>query len=294
VTLEFTATEPAKQALRLLEEIKEPSSTGPPPPSGVPSLLEMAKASPADYIVIDLREGQAWLTSRLYLFAVVLPPVLVLRSLVFVGARGPVPRYFLGLTSPESVARALERRYPWLRTAMVEAQLRPVVEVYDSNRYVSWNPYNYSDTQTSFKHLIEASEAGKWKLPQAEALGEIVEALVDPIDLFQPGQVETFVNRFLKNPDLRQPHDGEEPAEDWVRLKTVDEHAHWIKGERHLLDLFDGLYQEHVVADSTTDDEDLQKMVLRKRGDFVAVTDPEGRFIRLIDRAALLEKVATG
>ncbi len=298
VTLELAATEPAKEALReLLKEIKEPSSTGPAPRSGEPSLLELAKASaPADYIIIDLREGRAWLTSRLYLFAVVLPPVLALRCFVFIGTRGPVPRYFLGLASPESVARALERRYSWLRQAMFEAHLRPLIEIYDSKRYVSWNPYNFSDnTKASLKSLIEGSAPEKWDLPQADALGEIVQALVDPIDLFQPGQVETFVARFLKNPELRRPHNTEVLEKDWVHLDKVDEHAHWIGDERHLLDLFgDDLRREPVVDDSKTDDEALRKAVLRKRGGFVAVTDPEGRFIRLIDRAALLEKVAAG
>lgn len=294
VTLEFAAAEPAEETLRRLDEIKEPSSTGPPPPSGIRSLLELAKASPpADYLVIDLRDGLAWLTSRLYLFAVVLPPVLALRCFVFVGTRDLVPRYFLGLASPESVARALERRYPWLHTARVETQLQPLVTGQAPNRYLSWHPYG--DTEAAVKRLLQGTATVNWGLPQAEALGEIVQALVSPIDLFQPGQIETFVNRFLENPKLRRPHNVTALDEDWVHLNTVDEHAHWIKDEQHLLDLIGtDLHREQVVVNSTTDDEVLEKAVLRKRGDFVAVTDPEGRFNQLIDRIALLERVAAG
>jgi hypothetical protein len=71
----------------------------------------------ADYVVIDLRVGGAWLTSRLYLFAVVLPQLMPLRCFVFVGDRGQVPRYFLGIASPEGIIRQLESQFPWLRTA---------------------------------------------------------------------------------------------------------------------------------------------------------------------------------
>lgn len=294
VTLEFAAVEPVAETLRVLDEIKEPSSTGPPPPSGIRSLLELVAASPpADYLVIDLRDGLAWLTSRLYLFAVVLSPVLALRCFVFVGTRNLVPRYFLGLASPESVARTLERRYPWLQTAMVEAQLQPLIGGQAPNRYVSWSPDG--DTEAAVKRLIQGPATVRWDLPQAEALGEIVRALVSPIDLFQPGQIETFVNRFLENPKLRRPHNMTALDDDWVHLDTADEHAHWIKDERHLLDLIGGdLRREQVVVNSTTHDEVLEKTVLRRRGNFVAVTDPEGRFNQLIDRIALIERVTAG
>ena len=242
VTVEF-ATPPATETVDFLNEIKEPTAAGPPPRSGLPSLLELAKASArADYLVIDLRDGNAWLTSRLFLFAVVLPPVLGLRCFVFVGNHNQLPCYFLGLASPHSVARALERRWPWLHRAKVEAQLQP---------------------------------GGS------------------PVDLYQPGMVEIFVSRFLGNSVVRRPHDQGALDKEWVHLDTIDEHARWIQGERQLLDyLGDKLRRETVVTDSTSHDQDFTSAVLRKRGDFVALTDTEGRFKRLVDRAALLEKTA--
>jgi len=243
VTVEF-ATPPARETVDFLNEIKEPTAAGPPPRSGLPSLLELAKASaPADYLVIDLRDGNAWLTSRLYLFAVVLPPVLGLRCFVFVGNHDQLPCYFLGLASPHFVAHALERRWPWLRKAKIEAQLQPGGST---------------------------------------------------VDLYQSGMVESFVGCFLGNSVVRRPHDEEALDKEWVHLDTFDEHARWIQGERQLLDLLgDKLLREAIVADSISDGQDLTSAVLRKRGDFVALTDTEGRFKRLVDRAALLEKTAT-
>jgi hypothetical protein len=301
VTFEFAAAEPAAKILPELDKIREPTSTGPPPPSGVPSLIELAKASsPADYVVIDLRDGQSWLTSRLYLFAVVLPLVLALRCFVFVGARNLAPRYFLGLASPESVARGLENRYPWLRQAKVEVQLHPLICSYLTEdgvkRYVAWPSYpNQASLDASLRRLIDASATDGEDLPKAEALNEIVRSLLSPIDLLKPGEAEEFVGRFLENPNLRRPHNAAALDENWVHLSAVDEHAHWIEGERNLLDLLgDDLRREYVGDSSTIDDEILEKAVLRKRGSFVAITDPEGRFTRLIDRGALIERVAAG
>ncbi len=295
ITLELVAAEPVAETLRVkLDEIREPSSTGTPPPSGVQSLIEIAKSSaPADYVVIDLRSGNAWLTSRLYLFALVLPPVIGLRCLVFVGNCGQIPRNFLGLASPGQVAVALERRYPWLRTAWVETQLQPLVSGQAPQRYLSWTPYG--DSLEALKRLIPGTVPGPWDLQSADALNEIVRSFVRPIDLSQPGQVETFVTSFLANPALRRPPSVQEqaPDGDWVHFPSVEEHAHWIKEERQLLDLLGSdLSRQKVVLDQSVDDEALGKAVLSLRGNFVAVTDADGRFDHLVDRTALLERVA--
>jgi hypothetical protein len=300
ITVELVAAKPVAETVRVrLDEIREPSSTGPPPPSGIQSLLELVKSSPSsEYLVIDLRDGKAWLTSRLYLFASVLPLVLGLRCFVFVGNRGPIPRHFLGLALPDLVARALEKRHPWLREAKVATQLHPLLGGEVSNRYISWTPFG--DSETARKLL----SAGQWDVTQAEALSVIVQSLISPIDLFGPGQVEQFVNRFLNNPNLRRPHDapsgdaGIKPAEqvlndDWVKLDKTDEHARWIEGEQHLVDLLgNNLSRQKIILDPNALDEVLVKSVLRQQGNFVAATDAEGRFDHLIDRGALLDKVA--
>jgi hypothetical protein len=56
----------------------------------------------------------------------------------------------------------------------------------------------------------------------------------------------------------------------------------------------DDLRREQVVYNPTNDDEALQKAVLGARGNFVAVTDAEGRFNRLINRTLLLERIGAG
>lgn len=221
-TLEFAAAQPVPESVGVrLEDIRQPTSSGPPPPSGMQSLIELARSTaPVDYVRIDLREGSSWLTSRLYVFAVVLPPVLGLRCFVFVCSRGEIPRYCLGLSSPEAVRTDLEARYPWLRNAIAEVQLLQLLYGQTPNRSPAWYPDQ--KMQDALKALSDASPGPKfeWKTRHSEALQRIVQSLVSPIDLSQNGQVETFVQRFLQNPILRRPHQELPPTQTGFNLAT--------------------------------------------------------------------------
>jgi hypothetical protein len=173
---------------------------------------------------------------------------------------------------------------------MVQAQLDALAGGTPPHRYPLRSPDG-----DALRRLVLPADKGNWDVPRAEALEEILRSLVSPIDLLQPGQAEAFVNRFLQTPDLRRPHTATPLDKDWIQLGTVDEHAEYIKDERHVLDLIgDALRRDQVVDNSTNQADVLEAAVLRKRGSFVAVTDLEGRFDRLIDRIALLERIATG
>jgi hypothetical protein len=192
----------------------------------------------------------------------------------------------------------LEKQYPWLGVAKAATQLVPLLGGQAANRYISWKPSG--DSETARKLL----NPGQWDVTQAEALSVIVQSLVSPIDLFQSGQVEQFVNRFLDNPNLRRPHNTSSgdagikptqqgPNDNWVQLDKTYEHARWIEGERQLVDLLgDNICRQKIILDPSAVDEVLVKSVLRQEGNFVAATDAEGRFDHLIDRRALLDKVS--
>jgi len=206
ITLEFASARPAAESLRaLLDQLREPSSAGLQPSSDAMPLIALAKAAPAaDYIVIDLRGGKAWLTSRLYLFAAVLPQLIPLRCLVFVGKRGQVPRYFLGIASPERVIRELDKHFPWLRSAMVESQLQQVVSANAPQRYVRWFPPT-DELKAALKQLTQGPAVDILDVPRADALDKIIRGLVSPVDLLLPGQVEALVDRFIHSPSIRRP-----------------------------------------------------------------------------------------
>jgi hypothetical protein len=71
-----------------------------------------------DYVVIDLGGGNEWITSRLFIFSVMLERIKRIRCVVFV--EGSVPK-FLGTAKPDHVHWALAKEQPWLEKAYVEA-----------------------------------------------------------------------------------------------------------------------------------------------------------------------------
>jgi hypothetical protein len=74
-----------------------------------------------DFAVVDLGRGDKWLSSRLFLFAVLLRRMRGLRRLVFVQTNDLSDRVFVGSADPEGVRWALAQRYPWLEVAFAAA-----------------------------------------------------------------------------------------------------------------------------------------------------------------------------
>lgn len=83
--------------------------------SAATSMFEQLQAeAPAPYLVVDLADGHDWLTSRLYIFSVLLRAMRQTRALVFIETVGGIRGHFVGLAAPERVRWALGRAYPWL------------------------------------------------------------------------------------------------------------------------------------------------------------------------------------
>jgi hypothetical protein len=90
-------------------DIRQPAPAG-EFTSGASTLMEQIKSSdPADYAVIDL--GDRWLTSRLFIFAIILDRMRKLKYFVFLETRGGVRRKFLGVATPNAVRWKLAQRY---------------------------------------------------------------------------------------------------------------------------------------------------------------------------------------
>jgi hypothetical protein len=82
---------------------------------------ELLKPGKADYAVIDLGHGREWLSSRLYIFALVLGEVRGLRAFVFLESASGNRRRFLGVATPANIQRGLSETYPWLEEAYFRA-----------------------------------------------------------------------------------------------------------------------------------------------------------------------------
>jgi hypothetical protein len=88
--------------------------------SSVRLFRAIADATYADYITVDLENGEAWLTSRLFILAALIPRVRHIKRIVFLGS---VAGEFIGETAPNAVAETLAQRFPWLEEAYIKAHV---------------------------------------------------------------------------------------------------------------------------------------------------------------------------
>ncbi len=231
-------------------------------------LLEEIKSDKSlDYMIVDLGKGQKWLTSRLFIFALMLERMRGLRCLVFLGTRGNVPRSFVGIAFPDEVRWALARKYSWLEDAYVGAQ------------YVL---YELDKPSQQRQPVPIFSKKGALEPFKASLL------------------FSTFVSR-LQDWEKDKDH-SPEPASEWVRIEKEQgsrsywERANWIDEARLESDLGDALHtSEEVWYKDSLDTSQVRRAqaLLRRKGSFfVALVDRKGVFKSLIDREALLEQVA--
>ncbi len=99
-------------------------------PDQAPSVVDSAALTmfaqlnleaPAPYLTVDVGTGREWLTSRLYIFAILLRAMRRTRILVFIETAGDIRGRFVGMATCERVRWSLAHAYPWLEQAYVQA-----------------------------------------------------------------------------------------------------------------------------------------------------------------------------
>jgi len=225
---------------------------------------QLLNPAEADYAVIDLGSGHDWLTSRLYIFSLVLGEVSRLRALVFLETTANVRRRFLGVAAPGDVRAALARRYPWLEHAFALAY---------SEQYPKFtNDLIGQSTMPAAPYVLDASNPN--------LVMNLVRAFVSKIQRkTEPPQSEqkTYQSFQTVTPGI-------------PTLTTLWERAEWIDGER-LERLLAGCLEYSWYADSP----DLSKRIridgiLRRSARFVALVDEDRRFTGLVDRYTLFSR----
>lgn len=79
--------------------------------------------SPLEYLIVDIKDGEFWLISRVFIFTVFLQAMRGVKCVVFVESRDKNYRQFIGLTSTDAVRTALSSAYPWLEDALSKAMI---------------------------------------------------------------------------------------------------------------------------------------------------------------------------
>jgi hypothetical protein len=224
---------------------------------------ELLNPAPADYAVVNLGEGQKWLTSRLFIFALVLGAARGLRAFVFLEKTASGRRRFIATATPVDIRSALAMKYPWLEEAAVRAE---------AAQYVLAPGSADVQGQTTFSGQL-------------------------PV-LFGADQqrVRSFVNQFIQNIQRKTvPPENEKLSylamtgspQTWERTR-------WIDGELLERDLA-GFLNFACCEDSPDKPEsDLVEAITRREGQFVALVDSDRRFRRLVDRYGLLGRISKG
>ena len=222
--------------------------------SGAMALFEqMAGSTVYDYAVIDLGEGDQWLTSRLFIFAIMLQRQRGLRCFVFLETTAGVRRRFLGTAPPDRVRWALARRYPWLEQAFAEAYAEGVAQHTLSMRGGLEPPWAATQLVAAFLRRIQEKDA-----PAASGSDS-----AEWVTMKDPGG------------------------------HLLREHAKWLTGARLERVLGSTLQASWVPDSPDAPPAEQARAVLRRQGAFVAVVEEGRRFRSLVDRQALLEQAAT-
>lgn len=227
-----------------------------------------------EYAEINLGAGHDWLTSRLFIMAIVFARMKGIKCLVFLQTSGNVQRRFVCWAEPEKVRWALAKRFPWLEQAYSAGYSAVINFPVASQDLPNVEPIRQAGVIVSNEGRLgsEANAADPWP---SIAL------------------IQQFVARIQSAP-------GQHPGDDanWVSIASTaqpcEEHARWI-GSLELEDLL-GMDCHKAPVDSSAlrandKTKHLQK-ILEVPERFVAVTGADVRFEYLIDRGVILEQVA--
>jgi hypothetical protein len=252
--VEFELTEvTAKQVTGpVLSEIRssEPMFVGDSAGQIFAQLLEERRA---DYVVIDLGDGEEWLSSRLFIVAAMFGGMRGVRSMVFTAGTGANADAFVGIASLQDVRWRLARAYPWFEVALSKAvtgavpyepaQMAPGTPMFRTDRG-GYEPYIAGSIARTFIDLLQAKTA--------------------------PG-----------SPGWEQIRDN----------PPVWERAEWVTQSRLRTLLGDSLSKASVLNPGERPKQEVVRSVFSQPAPFVAGITA-GRFSEVFDRATMLEQVA--
>ena len=257
-----------------LEDIRRPeparSPVGSMPGSMLSSIsVQVDWGEPADYTIINLGLGKSWLTSRLFILAVLIERMRGVRCLVFLAEEAGRER-FVGTALPREVRWAFAKECPWLEAAYVRAY----------HKAVGGNDPKYMTHGSTF---ITTAQGGL-TVPVAQQL------LTSFLDEVQAKGSPAPYAMMMSSPPGPAPAHGE----DWQELRqgALRERAAWLDEGRLRRIMGDHFYDSWCPEEIDAPAEERVRRVLRRAAPFVAVLGEGHRFKSLVDRQALLEALA--
>lgn len=212
----------------------------------------------ADYAEINLGSGHEWLTSRLFIIAILYQRMKSIHCFVFVETAEGTRKRYVGWAYPSQIRWALARQYPWLEQAYGQA---------------------YADYIGNAQNIV-VSNQGKLGYQYA------------PLDA---GAGIEILRKFLERVQSPAIPPSDKEAE-WVQIDSTlppilptREHAQWLTAELIETILGSDCHNESVSASGPK--KDLLESLLSITKRYVAVISNQGRLDYLVDRSILLEQV---
>jgi hypothetical protein len=239
---------------------------------------QMDDPSRLDYAVVDLADGRAWLSSRLYILSIILHRMRGLRAIVFVQTVGLRKRCFVGVCDVAPVRWRLAARWPRLESAYAAAELR------------LWgHPYDERGDQIPALRALPGQQPTTISGFAATCHPEI---LNDEGRL--PGHTASELLKSFLDANQRSAYPAKEG---WQPLASADptlaEYAEWLTGDMVETVMADSLTKRSVRLSDLMgwSDQVRLRAVVEQPGDWVAITRDDGVFERLIDRREVLEQL---
>lgn len=220
-------------------------------------LSQLKAGGSADYAIVNLGNGGEWLSSRLYIMAIIFERVKGVNGVVFLETTSDTRKKFVGWAEPEKVRWAFAQRFPWLEAAYSEA-------------YFNALPFA---SIVSYRGRLGYSHDQDNPFPSIDLLQKFLEK--------------------IQTPSGNPPMPGEE--NDWITLPSDDntkEHALWLNAEILEDILGEVLITENIKSDSdaSTKEQQLKKCLILAHS-FIAVVKEIYRFDYLVKREKLLEQI---
>jgi hypothetical protein len=287
VELELATTTPSTAESPLLDDIRSATTVAPFNDSSR-SMLEQAQSTvPADFAVIDIGTGENWITSRLFIAAVMLERMRGAKVFVFVESVPQAEEKFLAVASIAQVRWILASKFPWLEAAWACAYLdvfpaSPPTNVVVPNG-AKWLP-DLLKMSTPPPEINPANGAlGPWEARQV--VGKFIDSLqLPPV---------TATANAPQNPGTTAAAPAQVPLQPMVLLRQgVRERANWVT--RNLLKelLPQDAFERWAYLQRDAPRMRRTRAVLRRPGPFVALLDEDRRYKRLVNRAVFLEEIA--
>jgi len=249
---------------------------------------QIGSRTPLEFAVVDLGEGREWLTSRLYILAVILKRMRGMQAVVFIDTANNVQDHFVGICASDVIRWRLARAYPKLEAALAAGESR--VWSQPNMMLVAQATPPIDDDQGRFTNSNNAAELLRGFLAA-------IQVPVPPVNYPGPWEPLEATPRGRRGRagiiEQAPPPAGAGAA---VAKPKIYEYAEWVDVPLIEKLLAGALDDEAIQFDAFqfADRSARVRAVVEHQGHWLPLVRADGRFHGLIDRTRVVQSLAVG